>query len=108
VPLRSYNVNRFNPPGKEKGMQSGHLIAARLGGSNRNPENFVPLYKDANSAMGVYEDQIWGTVREARQTVWYVVTPVFNGNNLIPSGITLYARTTRGVIIPNVYIPNTP
>ena len=83
-----------------------HLIAKSLGGSGRERGNIVPIGGAANDAMKDCEMQISNKVQNG-QIVWYVVVPNFQGENLVPYSITLYARGNRGYslseVIPNPY-----
>ena len=66
---------RFTPPGFKAGMDRGHLIARMFGGSNTKPENFVPLYPNANQIqMKAIENEIAARVNRG-ETVYYAVTP---------------------------------
>jgi RHS repeat-associated protein len=99
---------RIKPPGWEKGMEAGHLIARALGGSGLKQGNMVPLYLPANDAMQGYEGKIRRTVNAVNgQIVWYVVVPQFRGDNLIPYEIMLYARGSRGFSLTEI-VPNSP
>ena len=79
----SGNGNAFNEA-------RGHLLASQLGGSGNVAENLVTLQQDpANSpVMRGFENQVRGAV-EGGQTVDYSVTPIYNGSNLAPRGITI-------------------
>jgi hypothetical protein len=56
--------------------------------------------------MGSYEQKVWSAIWKSRETVWYVVTPYFHGDDPIPYKIKVYARSTSGVIVPNISISN--
>ena len=75
----------------------GHLLANRLGGSGDIAENLVTLQQfPANSpVMSGFEAQVASAVR-AGETVKYASTPIYNGSNLIPRGITITARGSGG------------
>jgi RHS repeat-associated protein len=86
----------------------GHLLGNQLGGSGDVPENLVTLQQNpANTPfMRGYETQVRRAV-EAGETVKYSSTPIYNGNNLVPRGITLSARGSRGFSM-DVTILNPP
>ena len=71
----------------------GHLLGAQLGGSGDLPENLVTLQQlPANSpVMREFESSVRAAV-ENGEIVNYSSTPIYNGDNLVPQGITLSAR----------------
>jgi hypothetical protein len=88
------------PPGFEGGSANqarGHLLAARLGGSGTIPENLVTIQQTpANTpVMRGFEGQAYNAVR-AGETVNYSSTPVYNGTNVVPRGITLIGQGSKG------------
>ncbi|MEU6987677.1 putative T7SS-secreted protein [Streptomyces sp. NPDC046324] len=87
-----------DPPGweKDKGYNRAHLLGAQLGGSNYNPANFVTMHAYANSpVMRHIENQIRAAV-EAGETIQYSVTPRYNGNDKIPTGVYIEAYGSDG------------
>jgi hypothetical protein len=88
------------PPGFEggaAGQARGHLLANRLGGSGQIPENLVTLQQvPVNTpVMRGFEAQIYNAVSSG-QTVSFTSTPLYNGANLIPRGVTLTAEGSGG------------
>jgi len=75
----------------------GHLLGAQLGGSGDITENLVTLQQNpANSPiMRGFENQVRAAV-EGGQTVNYSVTPIYNGSNLVPRGITIMGTESDG------------
>jgi hypothetical protein len=68
----------------------GHLLGAQLGGSGDVAENLVTLQQNpANSPiMRGFENQVRSAV-QGGQTVNYSATPIYDGLNLVPRGITI-------------------
>ena len=84
----------------------GHLLGAQLGGSGDVAENLVTLQQNpANSPiMRAFETSIRNAV-EGGEVVNYSSTPMYNGSNLVPRGITLYGHGSSGFNL-NVTILN--
>ena len=95
--------------GSDPRMQRGHLLGRQLGGVGDDRRNLVPLYAAVNSPiMSGYESQVADAIG-AGQTVYYTVTPQYEGDNPIPVSITMNAVTADGFpVLANVVIPNTP
>ena len=75
----------------------GHLLGNQLGGSGAEYRNLVTLYQDPvnTPVMRGFENAVRAAV-ESGQTVRYQVIPVYQGSNLMPSGVTLRARGING------------
>jgi hypothetical protein len=89
---------KYDPPGwvKGKGYNRAHLLAAVLGGSNKDPRNFVTMHQYANTpVMRDFELQIRDAVKSG-EIVQYRVTPHYDGNSVIPKGVTLEAYGNKG------------
>jgi hypothetical protein len=73
----------------------GHLLGAQLGGSGDVAENLVTLQQNpANSPIiRGFENQVRAAV-EGGQTVNYSATPIYNGANLVPRGITIMGTSS--------------
>jgi hypothetical protein len=97
----SGNVSLFNEA-------RGHLLGNQLGGSGNVAENIVTLQQNpANSPfMRGFENQVRSAV-ESGQIVQYSSTPIYNGSNLVPRGITLSGSGSGGFDL-NVTILNPP
>ena len=96
------------PPGHDKNKHhKGHLLGAQFGGSNSDPENFVPLSKRTNTPdMRTLEGRIRKAVDVDGDTVEYTVTPNYTGSNLVPDSITLHAVNQNGKVIVSQTLPN--
>ncbi|MDF3300084.1 RHS repeat-associated core domain-containing protein [Streptomyces tropicalis] len=92
---------RVNVPGYQRGgaWNKGHLLGAQLGGSNRDPRNFVAMHAYANSpVMRQVENDVRAAV-DAGETITYHVTPIYRTNHpsdVVPVGVTLEAHGNRG------------
>ncbi|USA45404.1 DNA/RNA non-specific endonuclease [Acinetobacter sp. C26M] len=94
--------SRISPPGwAGNGIKfnqaRGHLIGNQLGGSGDIAENLVTLQQNwTNSpAMRGFEGQVRKAV-EAGEVVQYSVKPIYNGENVIPTAVTLSAKGNKG------------
>lgn len=87
------------PPGAESGsgMDRGHLLARILGGDGDDRRNLVPLYPKANQkVMKKFEAMVNSTTRSDQHTVWYSVTPMYDGSD-VPIGLAVaWADVTSG------------
>ena len=87
-----------------------HLIGYQLTGQNANPKNLITGTKALNNnGMLVYENLVAGYVKSTGNHVLYRVTPVFEGNNLVASGVQMegWSVEDKGAgICFNVFIYN--
>lgn len=87
-----------------------HLIGFQLAGENANPKNLITGTRYLNiDGMLSFENMIADYVKETDNHVLYRVTPVYDGNNLVASGLQLegYSVEDRGeAICFNVYSYN--
>jgi hypothetical protein len=69
----------------------GHLLARWFGGSGKLKDNLVPLHKTANKAMLNDVERLAETALKSGdyQDVYYRVMPLYDGNSLIPKGLTI-------------------
>lgn len=74
------------------GHARGHLLGNQLGGSGKDARNLVTLYQNPvnTPVMRDFETSVRRAV-EGGQTINYSATPIYKGNNLMPSGVTLNA-----------------
>ena len=79
--------------GQAQGHSRGHLLGKQLGGSGSDPRNLVTIYQNPvnHPVMSSIEVRVRRAV-EGGQIVNYKVTPIYEGNNLIPRGITIQAQ----------------
>ncbi|MFB7452950.1 DUF6531 domain-containing protein [Streptomyces sp. NPDC056194] len=84
---------------KYKKLNKTHLLGAQIGGSNKDPRNFVTMHRFANSpVMRKIEDQIRAAVDKG-ETIEYSVSPVYATNDptdVIPKGLIIHATGNRG------------
>ena len=72
-----------------------HLIAYSLAGENANERNLITGTRDMNENMIPYENAVAAYVRETDGHVLYRVTPVFEGKNLLASGVEIEAMSVE-------------
>lgn len=69
-----------------------HLIGYQMTGENANEKNLITGTRYMNTeGMQPYEDKLAGYVRETGNHVLYRVTPIFEGDNLVASGVEMEA-----------------
>lgn len=68
-----------------------HLIAHQLTGEKGNAKNLITGTRYMNEAMIEFENMVADSVKESGYHVLYRVTPVFEGNNLVASGVLMEA-----------------
>jgi DNA-entry nuclease len=84
-----------------------HLIAHCLGAEDANEKNLITGTRYFNLNMLPFETQVANYIRETNHHVLYRVTPEYEGNNLVASGVQLEARSMEDDEISiNVYIYN--
>ena len=87
-----------------------HLIGYQLTGENANEENLITGTRYMNvEGMLPFEDEVAAYIKETDNHVMYRVTPVFEGDDLIASGVQMQAESVEddGVGISfNVYVYN--
>ncbi len=67
-----------------------HLIGHQLTGENANEKNLITGTRYLNiQGMLPFENQIADYVKETSNHVMYRVTPIFDGNNLVASGVLM-------------------
>lgn len=87
-----------------------HLIGYQLTGENANEENLITGTRYMNTeGMLPFENEVAEYVHETENHVMYRVTPVFEGDNLVASGVQMEAESVEddgeGVCF-NVYVYN--
>lgn len=87
-----------------------HLIGYQLTAENANPENLITGTRYMNTeGMLPFEEQVAEYVKETGNHVLYRVTPVFEEENLVASGVQMEAESVedegKGICF-NVYVYN--
>ena len=87
-----------------------HLIGFQLAGENANEQNLITGTRYMNvEGMLPFENQVADYVEETENHVLYRVTPIFQGDNLVASGVQMEAWSVEdqgeGVCF-NVYVYN--
>ena len=73
-----------------------HLIGYQLSAENANEKNLITGTRYMNTeGMLPFENQIADYVKETRNHVLYRVTPIFEGDNLVASGVELEAMSVE-------------
>ena len=87
-----------------------HLIGFQLTGENANEENLITGTRYMNvEGMLPFEDEVAAYIKETDNHVMYRVTPGFEGDDLVASGVQMQAESVEddGVGISfNVYVYN--
>lgn len=87
-----------------------HLIGFQLTGGNANEENLITGTRYMNvEGMLPFEDEVAAYIKETDNHVMYRVTPVFEGDDLIASGVQMQAESVEddgAGISFNVYVYN--
>ena len=87
-----------------------HLIGYQLTGENANEKNLITCTRQTNTgAMLEFENKVADYIKETNNTVLYRVTPIYEKNNLLASGIQIEASSVEDKckdICFNVYIYN--
>lgn len=87
-----------------------HLIGFQLTGENANEENLITGTRYMNTeGMLPFENMVAEYVQETDNHVMYRVTPVFDGDNLVASGVQMEAESVEdggeGICF-NIYVYN--
>ncbi len=80
-----------NPPIYER----SHLIAHSLSGENANRQNLITGTYVLNGVMQTFEDRVCDYIKATGNHVMYRSTPVFEGNNLLATGLILEAYSVE-------------
>lgn len=71
-----------------------HLIGYQLSAENANSQNLITGSRYLNvEGMLPFENMVADYIKETNNNVLYRVTPVFDGNNLVASGVLMEARS---------------
>ena len=87
-----------------------HLIGYQLTGENANKENLITCTRQMNvGTMLDFENEVADYIRKTNNHVLYRATPIFEGDNLVASGVHLEALSVEdngeGIKF-NVYLYN--
>lgn len=87
-----------------------HLIGFQLSGENANAKNLITGTRYLNvEGMLPFENEVADYIKETGNHVLYRVTPIFEGENLVASGVQMEAKSVedngQGVCF-NVYVYN--
>jgi DNA-entry nuclease len=89
-----------------------HLIAFCLAGENANPKNLITGTRYMNTqGMLPFENSVCDYIKKTGNHVMYRVTPFFDGNNLLASGVLMegYSVEDKGKgVCFNVFCYNVP
>ncbi len=67
-----------------------HLIGYQLTGENANVENLMTCTRSMNTGVMLdYENKVAKYIKETKNHVMYRVTPIFEGSNLVSSGVEM-------------------
>ena len=87
-----------------------HLIGFQLSGENANESNLITGTRYMNvEGMLPFENMIADYVHETDNHVLYRVTPIYDGTNLVASGVQLEAESVEDAgegVLFNVYVYN--
>lgn len=115
------NIGSVKPSGwqtvKYNGIVEGnylynrcHLIGFQLSGENANVKNLITGTRYMNvQGMLPFENMVADYVKETENHVLYRVTPIFEGDNLLASGVLMEAESVEDVgdgILFNVFCYN--
>ena len=95
---RREDISGITPAGFVRGeaeYNRCHLIAARLAPGTEVPENLITGTAALNREMIPFENEVAAYVR-AGGTALYRVTPEYRGQELVPRGVSVYARALDG------------
>lgn len=87
-----------------------HLIGFQLTGENANPKNLITCTRFMNTkGMLEFENQVAEYIKNTKNHVMYRVTPIYEENNLLASGVLMeaYSLEDNGVGVKfNVFVYN--
>ena len=87
-----------------------HLIGYQLTGENANEKNLITCTRQTNTGIMLeYENKVAKYIKETNNHALYRVTPIYENNNLVASGIQMEAMSVEdnGTGIKfNIYIYN--
>lgn len=73
-----------------------HLIGYQLTGENANVQNLITCTRQMNTkGMLNFENQVAEYIKKTNNHVLYRVTPIFEGENLVASGVEMEAHSVE-------------
>lgn len=73
-----------------------HLIGYQLTGENANPKNLITCTRAMNTkGMLEFENDVASYIKETNNHVLYRVTPIFEGDNLVATGVQMEAKSVE-------------
>ena len=87
-----------------------HLIGYQLTGENANKKNLITCTRSMNTkGMLQFENMVADYIKKTSNHVLYIVTPVFEGDNLLATGVQVEAYSVedsgKGIMF-NVFVYN--
>lgn len=87
-----------------------HLIGYQLTGENANPKNLITCTRQMNTkGMLPFENKVADYINDTNNHVLYRVTPVYENDNLLASGVKIEAKSVEdngeGILF-NVFVYN--
>lgn len=71
-----------------------HLIGFQLTGENANPKNLITCTRQMNTkGMLEFENKVADYINETNNHVLYRVTPIYEENNLVATGVVIEAKS---------------
>ena len=87
-----------------------HLIGFQLSGENANEKNLMTGTRSFNvEGMLPFENMVADYIKETGDRVLYRVTPVYDGNNLVATGVQMEAKSVvdnGDAVLFNVFVYN--
>lgn len=87
-----------------------HLIGYQLTGENANSKNLITCTRQMNTkGMLPFENQVAEYIKNTNNHVLYRVTPVYEGDNLLATGVKIEAKSVEDngqEILFNVFVYN--
>lgn len=117
VGWRQMKINGHNKVLYNRGHSIGYALAGNINSfdaSEANPQNITTQTawanqssngNDKNTGQNYYETLVRRAL-DANKRVRYRVTPLYEGQNLVPSGSHIEAKSTDGTLNINVFVPN--
>ena len=111
MPDGSHGSISYDPTGWTGGeiFERCHLIAFALAGEKSNEKNLITGTLDLNDVMQQFERYVIDYIKETSNHVLYRVEPIFEGENLLASGVHMEAYSIEddgeGIFF-NIYIYN--